>query len=436
MKENTEFYGKIEIIKNGAAELLNYMAAFVTGYILLKDFIAEEPDLWGFALLAGVPLFYYFLREKSKVLLCFLLFHFLPYAAILLLYQGRTGQKVAMAGITVGFMTASIVKRVRDSSRGMEAILPPAALGLFFVLYLVDWAQMKGKNSNFLLKITIIYAAGYFIYYFLQQFLSYIDMNARTNENIQAARIFYPAAGMAGGFAAAAVGITAVGSDREWMDRIGFMVRRMIVKFLTWLIALLPKKEIEQEVQTGQGGMPADPAGLPGQPQEELLLFKILDMIISAAVLLFVLLFLTAVFWSVVKLVRAGFMRRKKERLIAEGSYADRVESIEPSKEERKNKKGFSFVNRIKETLSPEEKIRRIYCRTMMKNVPSWEGEKKAGILKQATARECCRQFFPDNRKDAYAFAELYERARYGRGMCSQEDVRRAKMLSEKLSRG
>ena len=136
---------------------------------------------------------------------------------------------------------------------------------------------------------------------------------------------------------------------------------------------------------------------------------------------------------NVVRLIRDGFAREKKSRKIENGSQEDLIENLKKEKREQKHKGNTSLLENMERLLSPEEKIRRIYRRTLRKSVPSWEGEKKQQLFQKATARECCMALFPENEKAATAFAGVYEKARYGQGCCHSEDVKEARRLAQLL---
>lgn len=54
-------------------------------------------------------------------------------------------------------------------------------------------------------------------------------------------------------------------------------------------------------------------------------------------------------------------------------------------------------------------------------------------MTRAATPREWCARLFPDQEGKALEFAGLYEKARYGIGMCDGRDVKRARKLAEEF---
>lgn len=423
----------IEIAAGIVAELLNYLLAAAFAVTLTADLVKSDIDWRSICFLGLVPLLNYLFREKVKYLVFFLFLHLLPPVGILVFYQGSIGQKLILFLLAFFFSAVSMVKRMKGSGSEMEAALPPVAAGGFWVLYLLDASQGEGKLGVPLLYGVICFMAGYFIYYFLRQFLHYIDVNNRTTENIPVDHVFYSAAGLASGFICIMTAITVAISDRELLDEAGAAISRMIAKGITFLFSLLPKGSTNMGVTANMGGGSINFEEIVGAATEKSLFMEIVDILLYMAgvVILVTILFKTVV--NVVRLIRDGFAREKKSRKIENGSQEDLIENLKKEKREQKHKGNTSLLENMERLLSPEEKIRRIYRRTLRKSVPSWEGEKKQQLFQKATARECCMALFPENEKAATAFAGLYEKARYGQGCCHSEDVKEARRLAQLL---
>ncbi len=422
----------IEIAAGVAAELSNYLIVAFVVCVLMADLAKENPDVRSICILAVVPLLYYFLRERVHRFWLFTFLHLLPEACILLFYKGGTAQRIILLLIASLFAAGSFTRRVKSDKREMEAVLPPVAAGIFWALYLIDQGQGAGALGRVLLYGMIGYTAVYFVYFFLKQFLHYIDVNNRTTENIPVDHVFYSAAGLAGVFVFAMTAVTAAVSNKELMDRLGVGLRELLVKGISFLFSLLPRGDIKIDVTDNVGGG-IRIEEMPGTAPEKSLFMEIIDLLLcTAAVIIFVLVAVKLII-SVVSEIRNGFAGKKRQRQIESGIYDDRVENLKKEKKEQKKEKTGSLQRRIEKLISPEEKIRRIYRRTLEKSIGFGEKEKKALLLQKATARECCMEFFPERRGEAAAFAGLYEKARYGEGLCSSGDVGEAKRLSRKL---
>ncbi len=432
--ENTAFYRNLEILKNIIAELANYLLVAAVSNVLLVNIMQDKADRKVFFWLAAVPLFCYFLREVCKTLPVFLVLHLLPLAAVIIIYRGSLAQKVFSVGIVTVVLILSLIKRFdKKEGQGMEVLMPPAAMGILIGLYIIDALQGIGSCGSFLLKITVWFTFAYFVFYFFKQFLHYMDMNNRTTDNIPMRRIFYPALGLSCGFSAVAAAVIAFISNRQLMDRVGQAIRNALLAALKFILSLF---SVNQEPSSSVSPEEAAQEVIWEAAQEiteEAAVFKVLDILIAVVVFAVISTVLIMAVIGAIKLIKAAFARKRKRQLIGEEIFSDKVENLKPVAD-FKEKKGSSPWERLKESLSPEEKIRRIYRKTLLKKAASWDGEKKAAILKKGTARECCGQLYPQSEEDAQKLAALYEKARYGNGLCRQADVRRAKLLAGRLS--
>ena len=422
----------IEIIKNIVAELLNYLLLFSIEYVLIVDFFKLKPDTMALIALSLVPLFYYFAREKCGKFIFFFLMHLLPIMLIMILYNGHMVQKGVLLIITVVMMILSISRRFSAYTWGMDAAMPPAVVGTYLVLYLMDAGQDGGKCAVMLLQSIIAFMTGYFVYYFLKQFLRYVDVNNRTTDHIPVNHIFFSAAGLAFGFTVIGGVATLLTSDRELMEKVGAVIQNAIISLLVFIFSLFPDQKLAQEVEQ-QHGMQAGISlmGLLGAGEASLFA-KIMDVVFTVLSIGVTLLVLVGFSAGIVKLIQVTF-RRKQLKLVAEDDgHQDKVESLN-RKTKKKEKVELSGWRRWKEAFSPAEKIRRLYRRVLAGTVHDWENEDKSRVIKQATARECLTKLFPDTQAEAMEFAQLYEKARYGAGRCTTEDVKAAKVLADKL---
>jgi hypothetical protein len=420
---------RIELLKNITAEILNYLVVCSCAYIILVDFAKVQPGVWQLTVLLIIPLFFYGLREWCDRLWLFLVLHGLPLCGILFLYHGKAIYKVIYIAIVLFYTGLSISKRIHSTGRGMEAAAPPAVAGIYLALYLLDTVQGGGENGALLLQLLICFAAGYFIFYYLRQFLSYVDINARTTENIPVKNVFYSSAGLAVGFTVIAFWLITICANRSLIEKISAAIRAFIRKLFS-LIRITPGEvNILPEITDKQGG-----GAFPdlGEAVEPSLFMQIMDVVLTLAAFGLILFFLVSGIVALKRILQDGFARKAYRPSFEETAYTDQVESISRREGGRRAKRG-SLAERWKKAASPEERIRRIYKRTIRKNIPVWEGERVEGLLDMATARECCFQVFADDISSAEEFVRLYEKARYGRMLCRQEDVSRMKELSEKL---
>ena len=420
---------RIEILKNITAELLNYLVVCSCAYIILADFAKRQMPLWLFVTGAAVPLFFYGLREWCDRLWLFLLAHGLPFLAFAGLYKGNIIDKTVMSAVIVLYIFLSVSKRIHSTGRGMEVVAPAAVAGVYLALYLLDYAQREGANGGLLLQLLICFVAGYYMFYYLRQFLSYVDINARTTENIPVKRVFFSSAALAAGFSVIAFCVITICANRSLIERVSAMLKAFLKSLLSLIKINSGEITAEPEVFEHQGG-----GGFPdlGEAAEPSLFMQIMDVMLTLAAFALILFFVVSGIIALKKLLEEGFAAKGFKNKITEAEFTDRIEHIGRT-DDKDRKKKASLLEKWKKAVSPEKRIRRIYKKTILKNVPAWQGEKLEGLLYSATARECCLRIFTKQPECAEEFAVLYERARYGIGLCKPEDVSRMKKLSEEL---
>lgn len=422
---------KLEITKNLLAEMINYLIVFAMGMVLLTDFAkgaSNKAELFATMLL---PLVFYVIREKCQKFIFFLFLHALPCVLVLLFYEGGIFQKIWLFLAALFLAISSFRKKLQGGKMGMEAVFPPVFGAVMWGLYLIDQRQGEGACAKLLCYTAAGFMTGYFLYYFLRQFLHYMEINNRTTENIPVNHVFRSSAFLAGGFAAAAGTAMLLCGEREWMKRVGEAIHRAIISFLTFLLSLF----IEEE--TGESLIPPSyeaPEAMPwdvGEVVEPPFILKILEVMLGVLALAAVAVFIVITVLGIVRLIRERFAQRLKLRLFEEEAHTDQIEKIKRDKKSSRIGNDAGLLERAKRALSPEERIRRIYRRTIEREIASLDEKSRESFPIAGTPREWCLKLFGEQKNEALAFAGLYEKARYGFGMCNGEDVKKARKLAE-----
>lgn len=421
---------KLEIAKNLLAEILNYLIVFAMGAVFLTDFAkaANKAELLAAVLL---PLAFYAIREKCRSFLLFLFLHMLPCALVLLFYEGSIFQKIWLFLATLLLAVLSFGKKLQGGKMGMEAVFPPVFGAVIWGLYLIDQRQGEEACAELLCYIAAGFMTGYFLYYFLRQFLYYMEINNRTTENIPVNHVFRSSAFLAGGFAATAGTVMLLCREREWMNRVGEVMHRVIIGFFTLLFSLLIKGEPEEmESVSGYetaGAMPWD----AGEAVEPPFILKILEVMLGILALGTAAVLIVITLLGIVRLIRERFAQRIKLRLFEDETHTDQIEKIKRNEKSSRTRNDDGLLKRVKRALSPEERIRRIYRRAIERRLASLDAKSRESFPMAGTPREWCLKLFGEQKSEALAFAGLYEKARYGSGLCDGEDVKKARKLAE-----
>lgn len=424
---------KLETAKNLLAEILNYSLWFAAGSVVLGDLAGIHTGKAGLWAVGSISLFFYAVRERSRRFPVFLLLHLLPGAAFWMLYRGNIIQKIWIMLVVIFLTGSSIGKRLSSGEPGMNAAFPPVYGVFMWMLYLVDKWQGGGKCTGLILYTAIGYMAGYFGYYFLCQFLHYMDINNRTTENIPFGHVLCSSALLAGGFTGLAGIIMVLGADDKLASRIGQAIQRMVVGCITFLLSLIPRSTEEEipasPTQGGGGSMPWDSAA----PAEPSVIMKILEVLLGIfAIAVAAALAFMAVL-GLIRFIRDSFARKRTVREMDSGPHGDLVEKLGWKDMAKGSQRKASLWDRAQRAVTPEERIRRIYKKAIERKRAALGEKGSGGLTKASTPREWCVQLFMEQEGKALEFAGLYEKARYGSGLCDGRDVKRARKLAEEF---
>ena len=231
--------------------------------------------------------------------------------------------------------------------------------------------------------------------------------------------------------------VMVLGSNRELLERIGAAIHQAIIKILIFLVSLFPRgAEVEEEMDTA-----VTQSVQPSMPWEELeqtepsVLLKILETLIGLAVMVGIAVFLFMTVIKLIKWIRDSFAQRRTASVVTDEVHEDLVEKLERQEGKEKEKKSGTIWERAQKVLSPQERLRRIYKKTIEKGMLSADDKRKEGLTNAKTPREWCAGLFPEREQEALEFAILYEKARYSAQLCNADDVKRARKLAEEFHR-
>lgn len=415
---------------NILAEILNYIIIVSLQVLIFFDFLKRWPGSIRVACLVLIPVCYYLARSLCNHAGLFFLIHLLPVLGVIMLYGRETSEKVVFGGTAILLALISISKKLSRKPAGAEVILPPAAAGIFFAVYLADGLQGKGACGDYLMQLMSLYMLLYFLYFYFMQFLKYMEVNNRTTEHIPINRAFHLSFGLLAGY----IGILAIVifllADRQLADRIASAIGRMFKAVIAFLFSFYRGGEAKADTVLFGAVTGEEAFSLPTEAAEPSFLAQILDVLLALVALIAAISLLIAVVIGFIRLIKGAFSVRKQKTSGKESEEGDRIESlILPERKEKKRRKESGFAP----LRTPAQAVRRQYIRTLTHKYRVIREEKSRRLMQSGTARECSACFFKDKQAEAFEFAALYEKARYSKEECDREDVRQMKRLSAQL---
>lgn len=418
---------KIEVAGNCLAELMIAIIVITVEIVLVIDFVKQAPDFRLILIQAAVPLLFYFLREKCSFIVLFFLLHGLSVWGSFTLSGNILAENVIFGMGTMIFAALSIYKMLGRKEKSMSAPHPLIVLLFYFICYLVDAGQMNGDAGGYLLQLVTIYFSFWFIYYFLNKFVTFMNINHLFMEGIPIKKVFVSASILSVGFSTLSYLIISLCTNKELWDAVGARFAGWVKGILGHLFSLIP----EAEAPTGNGLIGVEDIGDFGNVSSEMSQFaEIADTIfrVLGDILLVVLLILALA--AMVRWIRKAFQWMKKRGGLQWEEPEDQVEVLERKKEKKVLKK-----ENMRHIFggTPQQKIRKLYYKTLIKKHLALKEEKMERLLKYGTARECMTKMYADMQQEAGSCAKLYEKARYSEENCTAEDVKEMKALAVSL---
>lgn len=408
------------------------------------------PGLFRQLLLLAVPFLFLLIRARAAHFMTFVALHgVIAAAAVLLLGQG-TMQRVCFGIFVLGYLVLSFMLRI-SRQRTAEGQLGPVAAGIgagasFLLCAYVGMEAGCGRIIN----AALLYTFLFFVYSYLEHLDRFVQFNRSSNAHIPVKKMLIRGGTMAGLFGLFTVIILGAGTNnrlvRGMMDlvkRIGYYIARAVAIAVSFLLQLFSGKEEEpvtemagqQQMDMGLGEAAAQPAWLE-------LLIKITEYLMVAAVA-------ALLCFLVYKLVLAAirrFYEKGNTVEVEEGRTTEIRESLERDKRKRDREKALPLLAR-----SPEEKIRKIFVKTVKKLglLPApetgrrgrspWKKEEERitdSRIHTRTAREILESgglTEAESLKAAQELLGLYEKARYCGG-CTKEEAARAAQAADRIT--
>ena len=407
-------------------------------------------------LFLAVPVCFWLIRILASRFWLFVLLHAGVFLAAVFCL-GTNGLSRGVFALLAGiYLLVSFRIRLQEQ-REEEGILGPAAALIAAGASMLLCAYLENDAAcGRILNASLVYAFLFFSVTYLRNLEQFVQFNRASNAHIPVRRMLLRGGGLTAVCSLAVVLLLALGVNQTFLRRSGDLLRafllwavRGILRVVGAFLSLFGSESAEQTaVRQEAAAEQFLQAGAEEQPLWLEILYQILQYLLfaAAAVLLIFLLY------RAISALVSRFYEGKRKRPQGEEKAEEIRESL---RTERKKKEKESRLRLFAGT--PEEKIRRIFIRTVQKQKrfrnpegrpgasggkDPWRKDAREALVRGKTAREL-EVLFPDQDRETFEqLARLYEKARYartdaahpGKGGCSAEDVRRAEACRDALS--
>ena len=296
--------------------------------------------------------------------------------------------------------------------RPQKLVQPATFIICLAILSIVEKKISAQDWSDYYIIITFTYLIGYFIYYFINQFLRFWLLNQSTASNIPTSAIFRSGMGQTMGYVLCGSVILFLSAKVEW-------VKAIVAYIWTWIQNALQSISRGEDMSKPPTETPMQPdAGMSGNPFGEMLSEDPHYILRALVFFLIVTALVTGVVfcahWIYYMIIDLDIFQKKVRH---NGTLADNDDVREycgVEKNSIRKKNTFLFRNN-------REKVRRIYQKRILKRKKELIGEQEESKLKYLTAKQCCDKLSEQQLK------LVYEKARYSEEAISSDEVRLVK---------
>lgn len=351
------------------------------------------------------------LMQRTRDILCIVLNHILLVAVVITLYD------LFQAGnpnIFLWMLLVVVPLGIYYVTKKPQKLIPPA-MTIFFIgmLSLIEKIMKATDWDVYYYIFAFAYLMLYFVYYFTNKFLAFLQLNQNTASNIPIADIFRNGIGLTVLFSAYSSVILFLSVKFDWVEAIANRIWIGIAAFLRQIFAGIHTEKLppqrEEDIPPEQSFNDGDIRDYIPENTLDDLRNMVLVLLCIAFVIGFIL-FLYYVYWVIKGLENSQIEKKRKGKL---PDNEDVREYCGIEKTSQRKVSTFVFRNN-------REKVRKLYQKKVTKRKQELVGEQEEK-LKYLTAKECCDRLSEQHLK------LVYEKARYSKEDITAEDVRLAK---------
>lgn len=377
----------------------------------------EYPDFLMWILCSLIPLALFWVRDKAKKFLVFLILHIVIVAFGFMIPAMNPVSRVLCAACVIGYVIYSISIRMTKPAMWDQNFPPVMAIVLSAAsLYLQHYQGKENWDSYYV--FTLIAVLGfYFISYYLEKYLDFLVVNASSTGHIPEKEMFASGIGLVLLYTMGGVVILLLSSNIQWLEAFLSGLKQIIRQIIRFIASLFPEGTSEIVVPITEEASHGGQMELP-EPGESFWLWDVLMYIAGIVVCIVVLRLLFKGLLQLIRYIRARFAGKSASKEATENTaVVDVHEKLDIVRDSMRTSKGRNPF----ELLSPAERIRRLYKKRLLNAKATLVPEGEVSDLNFMTARECSEKL------EAVSMADIYEKVRYSKEEAVGEDVRRMK---------
>jgi len=369
--------------------------------------------------LGVVPVLLYIIRKKvHKFFLFFGLHLILPVAAAFWPLHLLV-KLLALAMVVIYLIISVRIRLIEDMPAEEENYSPYVVIGGIGGLAIIQNKFAFPEWEKYYFYLVFFYLTCYFIQFFVERYLTFLQVNDTSAGNIPKNAIFHSGLRQTVICTAGALCLFVLTANIEWLSYTLSVLGKgllTVIRFLLSFVKHEAQEEIVETAQQSQGG-----GGGMGfmEPGETWLFWEVLERTFMVALGVALVVLIVKTIKRVSRFLWDAFHKDRREHAEAVTDGIDVREFCEIDKNTEKNRTWTLFLDN-------GEKIRKIYYKRILKGKTEILGGLSDEELNYRTAKECCDVLLAEK------LQQLYEKARYSKADVTKEDVKAAKAAAGK----
>lgn len=301
--------------------------------------------------------------------------------------------------------------------RPQKLLLPPLFIIILQIFAIVEKFIQANDWGIYYIVIAFVYFVGYFLCYFIHQYVKFLSLNRNSASNIPEWDMFQSGVKQTMIFGGFSISVFLITVNFDWVKKITDQLWVWFLQLLGYIFAGFdtPPPPTEEMPMQNVNQATSDIGNVVDREMFPVFMQQTVKTIVTVAVFLSLIggcILLLLLIFEFIRKYLTPLKRRKKQGVFRENEDIREYCGIEIKAS--KKEKRFLFWNH-------REKVRKIYLKKILKRKKELIGEKNQRQLEYMTAKECCDCLSEQN------LQLVYEKARYSAEHISAEDVRLAR---------